>query len=237
MDLSPQSLREVTFREKLRGYATDDVDDFVEQVAAGLEILLERLHQTMDRAVRAERRAAEVGEGDEAMRRTLVLAQRTADLAIQEAREQAGRIVEEAQAEAQAIRAEAADDARAVIEDATREAWARVRRLDAARDQLQADVGGLERYLADERGRLLAVFETAMRRVGGLVPEPAPRPPLRDVDLSALPSPPYGAPAPGSAGGPIDVDGSTAGALLGAVEHAPVDVVPAPVAGDRAGSP
>src|SRR5439155_9075718 len=198
MDLSPQSLREVTFREKLRGYATDDVDDFVEQVAAGLEILQERLHQTMARALRAEQRAAEVGEGDEAMRRTLVLAQRTADLAIQEAREQAARIVEEAEQQGRAIRAEAGERAHVVIEDATREAWARVRRLDSARDQLLADVGDLERYLADERDRLLGVFEMAIRRVDEVVPAPAPRPAVHDVDLAAIPSQrSHGGPAPG----------------------------------------
>jgi len=44
MDLTPQTLREVEFREKLRGYHPDDVDDFLEDVAVSLEGLLARLN-------------------------------------------------------------------------------------------------------------------------------------------------------------------------------------------------
>jgi DivIVA domain-containing protein len=43
MDLTPQTLREVEFREKLRGYHPDDVDDFLEKVAVAVGELLDRL--------------------------------------------------------------------------------------------------------------------------------------------------------------------------------------------------
>jgi DivIVA domain-containing protein len=43
MDLIPQTLRDVEFREKLRGYHPDDVDDFLEEVAVALDGLLGRL--------------------------------------------------------------------------------------------------------------------------------------------------------------------------------------------------
>lgn len=189
MDLSPQTLREVAFREKLRGYHTEDVDEFVERVASGLEILQERLRQAMDRAVRAEQKAAEVGEGDEAMRRTLVLAQRTADLAIQEAKEQAARIVAQAEAQAQAVRAEAADHARATIDEATREARLRVDHLLTARDELQADVAALGGYLDQERNRLRDLLSDALLHVESTMPAPRPAPPISDIDLDGPPPP------------------------------------------------
>ncbi|GAC1315579.1 MAG: hypothetical protein NVSMB16_12580 [Acidimicrobiales bacterium] len=44
MELTPQVLREVEFREKLRGYHPDDVDDFLEEAAVAVEDLLVRLH-------------------------------------------------------------------------------------------------------------------------------------------------------------------------------------------------
>ncbi|GAC1386108.1 MAG: hypothetical protein NVSMB4_13330 [Acidimicrobiales bacterium] len=44
MELTPQVLREVEFREKLRGYHPDDVDDFLEEAAVAVEGLLLRLH-------------------------------------------------------------------------------------------------------------------------------------------------------------------------------------------------
>ena len=187
MDLSPQTLREVAFREKLRGYHTDDVDEFVERVASGLEILQERLRQAMDRAVRAEQKAAEVGEGDEAMRRTLVLAQRTADLAIQEAKDQAGRIVAQAEAQAQALRADAAEQARSTVEDATREARARVDRLEVARDELQADVAALHAFLDGERQRVREHLSETLRHIDEAIPVLRPSPVVSAIDLDSGP--------------------------------------------------
>ncbi|HVF73680.1 MAG TPA: DivIVA domain-containing protein [Acidimicrobiales bacterium] len=186
MDVSPKTLREVEFREKLRGYNPDDVDEFLERVAAGLEILQERLRQATERAVRAEQRASESTEGDDAMRRTLVLAQRTADLAVQEAREQAARIVSDAEAQAQAVRAEAAEHARRTIDDATREAWAQVGRLENARDHLQGEVAGLEQYLDNERMRLRAMLSDTLRRLDEAIPALSPAPGGPSVDIEAL---------------------------------------------------
>lgn len=189
MDVSPRTLREVEFREKLRGYHPEDVDEFLERVAAGLEILQERLRQATERAVRAEQRAAETTEGDDAMRRTLVLAQRTADLAVQEAREQAARLVDEAEAQSQAVRAEAAEHARRTIEDATREAWAQVQRLEAGRDQLRQEIAGLERYLDEERMRLRALLNETLRKVDDSIPSLSPLPPAEPVDLTGVQPP------------------------------------------------
>src|SRR3954468_11291034 len=111
MDLSPKALREVEFREKLRGYHPEDVDEFVERVASGIEALQERLRQATERAVHAEQLASETGEQDDAIKRTLILAQRTADMAVEEAQEQARAVVEQAQEQADRIVATARDEA------------------------------------------------------------------------------------------------------------------------------
>ncbi|MDQ1442104.1 MAG: cell division initiation protein, partial [Acidimicrobiaceae bacterium] len=57
MDVSPKTLREVEFREKMRGYHPEDVDQFLERVAAGIEVLQDRLRQAIERAQRAEQAA------------------------------------------------------------------------------------------------------------------------------------------------------------------------------------
>ena len=195
MDVSPKTIREVEFREKIRGYNPDDVDEFLERVAAGLEILQERLRQATERAVRAEQRATEVGEGDDAMRRTLVLAQRTADAAVQEAKEQASQLVGHAEAQAQAVRAEAAEHARRTIEDATRDALAEVRRLEAGRDALREEIAALQRHLEGERSRIRAALQDAIRRVDDTLPTPAEPPPPTivpsTVDVSRPLPPPH----------------------------------------------
>jgi cell division initiation protein len=170
MDVSPKTIREVEFREKIRGYNPDDVDEFLERVAAGLEILQERLRQATERAVRAEQRTTEAGEGDDVMRRTLVLAQRTADAAMQEAREQAAQLMAHAESQAQAVRAEAAEHARRTIEEATREASAQVQRLEAGREHLREEIAALQRHLDGERTRIRAALHEAIRRVDETLP-------------------------------------------------------------------
>lgn len=104
MDVTPQLLKEVEFREKFRGYDPDEVDDFLERVGLAFTQVQDKVREANDqieaanaRAARAEARARDSSDIDDTLRRTLVLAQRTADAAIAEAREQAAGIVGEAQ--------------------------------------------------------------------------------------------------------------------------------------------
>lgn len=186
MDVSPQTIREIEFREKLRGYNQDDVDEFLERVAAGVEILQERLRQTTERALRAEQQAREVFDGDDSLRRTLGLAQRTADLAVQEAREQGTRIVMAAEAHAVAIAEEAREQARRLAEEAQSQIWADVGRLEAAREQLRQDVAALAHYLEAERARAESALAEAAANLRHAVPGAAPPPSLHQLDLSAI---------------------------------------------------
>jgi DivIVA domain-containing protein len=179
MDVSPKTLREVEFREKMRGYHPEDVDHFLEEVAAGLEVLQERLRQAVERAQRAEAAAAEAGGTDETLRRTLVLAQRTADLAVQEAREQAARILAGAEQQAQAVLADAEERGRRTLEDAVTESRVELTRLETARAQSQQDVDGLNRWLDEHKAHLrdsLSEAMAAVERAGVLWPAPSTRP-------------------------------------------------------------
>jgi len=186
MDVSPKTLREVEFREKLRGYHQDDVDEFLERVAAGIEILQERMRQATDRAVRAEQKLSETTEADDAMRRTLVLAQRTADAAVAEARQQAQQIVTTAQAEGEQIVRAADDAARRIAEDAQRDLWADIARLEAAREALRADIASLDAYLAGERQRLRQSMAELLHRLDAEMPAMAQPPEQHEIDLSAV---------------------------------------------------
>src|SRR5437879_689652 len=103
MELTPQQLCDVEFSEQWRGYRRDQVDDFIERVPAAVADLQGRLRKMTERAVRAEQHAQESVEADGAARRTLVLAQRTADATVAEAKETATRIVAHAQEQARVV--------------------------------------------------------------------------------------------------------------------------------------
>lgn len=201
MDVTPKTLREVEFRNQTRGYHHEDVDNFLEEVAAGLEVMHDRMRQALERAHRAEAAASEAGGNDETLRKTLVLAQRTADMAVQEAREQAARILAGAEQQAQGVIADAEERARRTIDDATAESRSELARLETSRAQAQQDVDNLNRWLDEHKSLLLESLREAAQAVerGGVM-WPAPSTGPSDSSglppLSAGPSPAPPAPQP-----------------------------------------
>ncbi|MGH9121593.1 MAG: DivIVA domain-containing protein, partial [Acidimicrobiales bacterium] len=162
MEVTAKTLREVEFREKMRGYHPEDVDQFLEQAAVGLEVLQDRLRQAVERAQRAEKAATENTGSDETLKRTLVLAQRTADLAVQEAREQAARILASAEQQAKALVGDAEERSRRAQDEALANVRAELSRLEASRAKMQAEVEGLNRWVEEHRGRLIASLKEAL---------------------------------------------------------------------------
>lgn len=201
MDVTPQSIRAVQFREKLRGYHPDDVDAFVAAVAKGVEDLELRIKQAETRAAEVESRQSASTEAEDSLRRTLVLAQRTADLAIQEAREEAARVMAEAAEQRAAAEAEVSELRERLRREAEDEGRTERERLVSERTALLADVEALTSHIERERERLRIYFADQLRRVEegdpGITPapemaaapvaeaepEPEPEPASPDVEL------------------------------------------------------
>src|SRR5579862_7051052 len=127
MELTPQTLRDVEFREKLRGYHPDDVDDFLEEVAVALEGLLARLRAAEAAAGGAPaplpapvavQQPSDPTLSEGTLSRAILLAQRTADLAVAEAEESARQILDDARAEADRILADTQSKVAAMTEEA-----------------------------------------------------------------------------------------------------------------------
>jgi cell division initiation protein len=184
-DVTPQGIRAVQFREKLRGYHPEDVDAFVADVAKGVEELERRLKVAESRALELESRQEAASDAEDSLRRTLVLAQRTADAAIQEAREEAAQVVEEARRQ----RAEAEAEVHELRERLTREAEDEGRtereRLLAERRALLADVEALQAHVERERERLRIYFTDQLRRVEQGDPSVAPPPAMSSEDVES----------------------------------------------------
>jgi len=259
MELTPQTLHAVEFREARRGgYNTRDVDDFIERVAAGVGHLNERMRDAMARAEAAEARLAdaqrevdearrrppvpEASETDETLRRTLVLAQRTADATIKEAKEEANRVLSESRAEAARTRSEAEADARRGAEGARAAAQAEVEALIADRDKLKIDFDVLTKRLGEQRANLRSGIGELQRILDDPhALKPVVTPALADVARPA-PEPVAGAPDEGTNGqAPADAGADNAGAGFGAEDVAalqeptaasPYAMPPAPPAPD-----
>lgn len=153
LGVSPERVREVRFAEQWRGYRTDEVDDFVEQVAEALDRLEAEVREATVRASDAERRLLERGPDDD-LSRTLILAQRTADAAEREAEAEAERILGSAQERARLL-VEAAESRRTRLEvEIEARIASELRDLTDRRESLEKDVASLASFVEHERRRL-----------------------------------------------------------------------------------
>ena len=186
-EVSPSYLRDgVEFQVRLRGYDAEQVDEFLDRVAGGIELLQQQLRQALERAARAEQQAAENTEADQALRRTLVMAQKAADLATQEAETAAERLRADAEADAARIVAEAETAAARAASKGQRDLRADIRKLEEARRTLEADVAALEAHLEEEKGKLRALLTEQLARLEAALPM-APAPAVRPVKVPPEP--------------------------------------------------
>jgi DivIVA domain-containing protein len=175
MDLSPEALQSVKFRGAVRGYHTGEVDEFIEKVAAGVRELLDQLRKANERAAKAESGPpGDARPSDDAVRRTLMHAQKLADAVISEARQEAVKVGQEAEEQARRLRTKTRDEAQAHIAK-TQAARAEAERLlaeaESDRAKARAEVDALlERAAADvdkdlmqELDRLARVRTTLQR--------------------------------------------------------------------------
>jgi DivIVA domain-containing protein len=267
MDVSPQSIRSTTFKSARKGYDPDEVNAFRERVAAAVELaqnqaasmeararaavakLQELSQQNEQAAARVQEPAPIVASTDDAetISRALLLAQRTADSTVENARAEASRLRAEAESEASSIVAMARASTAALIEEGRAEARrsSEAERAEAAnelqslmarRDFLLADVDQLEQYVQAQRERLrdaaVALSDLVDRVPGGLGEM---RRPL--MSASADPAPHHPEPTPlsdPSASSPND--DRDADGLEPTMMMERIDVSPAPSSGFSAAS-
>jgi cell division initiation protein len=182
MQVTPEAVREGKFREALRGYHRDDVDEFLERVAGGIAALQDQLRQATERSLHAEQQATEAAELDDSLRRTLVLAQRTADLAVEEARKEASELVEDARLQRENAMAELAAEHDRLREETQKTVQDEVASLHEARERLTVDIAELGAYYERQREWLRVTLAEQLRVIseGGI--DVGPPPAIHDVD-------------------------------------------------------
>lgn len=250
MDASATQLTDIKFNEAKRGYDPVEVDNFLEKLGDAVVKLQEKVREANRRADDAERRATDAhrasseaekraldaeahvaaGGGSasedelaETLKKTLLLAQRTADETVKEAKAEAERLVAEAKQRAareieDATRSAAEklarveDEIRGKRDIETAELQAQVEKLEALRVKLVADVEALEGHVKKLRDRLRAEASALVKLVDDREAAPPPgRPALQapPVDLrdpkparpaAAPPQPVVPSPRPG---GPV----------------------------------
>ncbi|HKY13499.1 MAG TPA: DivIVA domain-containing protein [Microthrixaceae bacterium] len=222
MDVTPQLIEQIDFSERrFGGYDPDQVDDFLERVGATLSRLEAEVASEKRRADQAESTLAELREHPPTTAEpapmaddtdvaqatsTLLLAKRTAEAAINEARSEATKLLTDTRARVEIETRDAAAESERLVREAQvqRDDMLRTAReeadaefagqrerlkdeiaqLDATKLRLGDDVRLVEGRLDEYRGALTATHET----IGRLLDDPdtlRARPPL-DVDLTPI---------------------------------------------------
>ena len=125
---------EVKFRERMRGYDYEEVDSYVKSVSRAASQAQERIAELENRVAQLEPEAGKdegVTEIRETLLRTLVLAQRTADSAVAEARSEAKSITDSAKERA----AKTVSEAEAAANERLRSAEERAARMLAESEE------------------------------------------------------------------------------------------------------
>ena len=157
MDVTPQELRSSEIKDSWRGYDRDEVDDLLERAAITIESLTQQVQEVQSRPVPTVAAAAappadvplpSSRDDAEMLQRTLLLAQRAADDAVNEAQARAKQLLDESEAKAQTLVSDAEATARRIAEGERRRLEAELLDLSARREQLRADADALEEYVA-----------------------------------------------------------------------------------------
>lgn len=110
MPLSPIDVQQQTFKVALRGYAEDEVDEFLDEVVISLRDFEQRLRDAQERIAVLEEQLSANRETEDAMRRTFLVAQRTADAILEEARAESERLLAETRGEVNRVASEQTEE-------------------------------------------------------------------------------------------------------------------------------
>ena len=223
-----ESLRTVEFRQTLRGYHIDDVDEYLERVAVEAEGIQEQLRQAHERVRQATERITQLegqrhgvpapappvpdpGAGTDSLQRTLALAQKFVEQTEAEAQAQAKATIDEAEQRARTLVGEAEQRAQAIADESEKRLRDEVTRLEGLRGKLASDVETISRHLETERARLRGALGEMLHWIdetlqpSGSVKPPAPptgqgEPRPREEASAASPaaSAPSAGPRPGA---------------------------------------
>jgi cell division initiation protein len=167
-----QTLRTVEFRMSLKGYNVEEVDEYLEKAAVEAESMTEQVRQMTERLRQATERIAQLENGgavapvltssapepaiagDDALQRTLILAQKFVDQTKRESEAEAEAILAKAETSARERLSQAEEEARSLITESEGRLREEVARLESKRGQLAGDVENMARHLEAERDRL-----------------------------------------------------------------------------------
>lgn len=154
--LTPLDIRKQDFPQRLRGYDTTQVDEFLDLVADEMERLVTERNQLTDRVASMDAQLSEFRRIEETMRGALMTAQTTQKEAAERSERDAQSRVREAEVKAQSLIGEAEARAREVMAEAENRRRSLLLELEALDSQRSFAISRFRSLLDDQRAVLEA---------------------------------------------------------------------------------
>jgi cell division initiation protein len=156
MVLSPIDIEQKTFRVALRGYAEEEVDHFLDEIVIAIREYERQLRDANERVAVLEEQLEANRETEERIKKTLIIAQRTADQVVEEARGEAQQLLVEARTQASEVEVERIHEREGLLADL---------------DRMRSSVGSLKERVAALAESTMGNLEELERDVIAAQPE------------------------------------------------------------------
>lgn len=172
--LTPLDIRKQEFPQRFRGYDADEVDTFLDLIAADMEQLLNDRGSLQDRAATLESQLGEFKEIEKSLRDALVMAEKMSSEAQENAQRRIDSMLREAEVKSISIIAEAEARGRDILSSAESRRRALVLQIEALESQMKYALSRFRSLLDDQRN----VLEAHTRPMADLTTGAAPVSPV-----------------------------------------------------------
>ncbi|MDR1521285.1 MAG: DivIVA domain-containing protein [Streptococcaceae bacterium] len=165
MALSPLDIQNKIFGTRMRGYNQDEVDDFLDQVVHDYELLKQKNHELEKSLKHSKEKLEYFNKLKDALNKSIIVAQDTADKVKATANDQANVIVKSAEQEANTQRTAAQVKAKQIVEEATQKAEKILFKATEDANKLRIDTDELKKKARFFHQQLILMMESQLQTV------------------------------------------------------------------------
>ncbi len=163
MALTSEDIRQKTFETRFRGYDTEEVDVFLEEVMAELDRLHERVRSQEQHTKDLEDKLHYFDEMKESLSQSVLVAQETADRVKQKAHEEAEQERQQAREEANGLQLQAQEESQRMLREAQTQAEEMLAKASNNARDLLKETEGLRQQGQTFQARMIEALQEQLR--------------------------------------------------------------------------
>jgi len=165
--LTPLDIQKKVFSRKFRGYCDEEVDIFMDQITQDYEKLFRENQELKGQLEQVNKNIARYQEIEEVLKKTMILAQKSAEEVRQNAEKEAQLLIDQARIEADRITRESEQEAAAILQEAERRASDAIAEAEGKVSAILEEYHHLENQARIFKMRFRSFLETQLRILEG----------------------------------------------------------------------